>query len=231
MRPNDTVNIGILVFPGMLQLDATGPYGVLAAGPGASVRLIWKNNAPVISSDGLAVSPAASYADCGALDVVVVPGGLGVAALLADDATLHFLRGHAKTARYMASVCTGALVLGAAGLLQGRNATTHWQSLDMLRHFGAIPAKQRVVRDGNVLTAAGVTSGVDMALALAGLLWGDKAAQAIQLSMEYTPEPPYTSGTPETAPRDVLEAVTAQSATRQSERLDAVIRAAERLRS
>lgn len=230
MTRTDATNIGFLVFPGMLQLDFTGAYGVLAAmGQRADIRLVWKNAEPVLSSDKLAFSPTTAFKDCPPLDVLIVPGGGGVLALLEDDAVLDFLKHQARTAKYIGSVCTGALVLGAAGLLRGYRATTHWLSHDMLALLGAKPARARVVLDRDRITAAGVTSGIDMALTLAGRLWGEQTAMAVQLNMEYAPEPPYTAGSPEQAPPELVAVALADSAARQNERLAAVKRAATKL--
>lgn len=222
--------IGFLLFPGVLQLDFTGPYGVLAAGPNVSLHCIWKDTQPILSSDKLLLTPTTTMENCPLLDVLVVPGGGGADALLNDQAVLAFLREQARTARYIASVCTGSLLLGAAGLLAGYQATTHWMSWNLLEQFGAIPVKSRLVRDKNRLTAAGVTSGIDMALSLAALLWGEEEAQRIQLSMEYAPSPPFAAGTPETAPPAVIAKQLAMTAARQRAREEAVARAALRLR-
>lgn len=224
----EKTTIGFLIFPGMLQLDFTGPYGVLASGP-ATIHTVWKDTAPILSSDRLAFTPSTRMTDCPPLDVIVVPGGGGIISLLHDEAVLAFLRRQAATARYLTSVCTGSLVLGAAGLLKGKHATTHWLSVPFLKEFGAIPTARRVVRDGALFTAAGVTSGIDMALMLAGALWGDATAQAIQLQMEYAPEMPYGAGTPATAPDCIVDAVQGRNAARQAERLAAVRAAAEKL--
>lgn len=226
----DTVRVGFLIFPGMLQLDFTGAYGVLAAaGKRVDMYLVWKNKETVLSSDNLPFSPTAAFADCPPLDVLIVPGGGGILTLLEDDAVLDFLRHQARTAGFIGSVCTGALVLGAAGLLQGYKATTHWLSHDMLALLGAEPVVSRVVVDRDRITAAGVTSGIDMALALAGRLWGEEVAMAIQLNMEYAPEPPYAAGSPEQAPPELVAEVRVNSTARQNERLAAVKRAAAKL--
>jgi cyclohexyl-isocyanide hydratase len=215
------LQIGFLVFPSMLQLDFTGPYGVLAAGPETAIHLVWKDTLSVTSSDGLRFTPTVSMADCPRLDVVCVPGGGGIQTLLGDAETLEFLRRQAAGCRYLCSVCTGALVLGAAGLLRGYRATTHWQSLDLLPLFGAVPQRRRVVLDRNRISAAGVSAGIDMALTLAGLLWGDATAQGIQLNMEYAPEPPYASGTPDSAPKEVTAALKTRTASRRAARREA----------
>src|ERR1700692_1997003 len=156
--------IGILVFPSVQQLDLTGPYEVFASVPGAKVHLIWKDRTPIVSATGLVLAPTMTFAECPALDVLCVPGGGGINALLRDAEVLGFLRAQAARARYVTSVCTGALVLGAAGLLKGRRATTHWASHDFLPSFGAIPTQGRVVKDGNLLTGGGVTAGIDFVL-------------------------------------------------------------------
>jgi cyclohexyl-isocyanide hydratase len=226
---NSTTHIGILAFPGVLQMDLTGPFGVFAAGPGAKVDLIWKDTRPIYSSDGLAITPTLAIKDCPNLDVLCVPGGGGVVPLLDDKEILAFLKKQSATLRILSSVCTGSLVLGAAGLLAGKRATTHWMSMDLLAEFGAITTKARVVQDGNVFSAAGVSSGIDMALSLAGVLWGDEAAEQIQLQMEYSPEPPYTSGSPESAPAMVLSRLKEKNAIRQEERRIAVLAAAAKL--
>ena len=212
------MQIGILVFPKVQQLDLTGPYEVLAALPGAQVHLVWKDLAPIASATGLELRPTTSFATCPALDVVCVPGGAGINPLLHDTETLDFLRRQAEGARYVTSVCTGALVLGAAGLLRGKRATTHWSAHDLLSRYGAIPTEGRVVRDGNLLTGGGVTAGIDFALTLAAELSDPATAQGIQLSLEYAPAPPFDAGRPETAPPEVLAAVRQRGAAMRAER-------------
>jgi len=160
----------------------------------------------ITSATGLVLTPTMTFAECPALDVLCVPGGGGINALLQDAEVLDFLRAQAARARYVSSVCTGALVLGAAGLLKGRRATTHWNSHDFLAKFGAIPTHGRVVRDGNLFTAGGVTAGIDFGLTMVAELVGEAQAQLIQLGHEYAPEPPFNAGTPETAPPAVLAA-------------------------
>jgi len=202
-----TLQIGILVFPGVQQLDLTGPYEVFASLPGAEVHLIWKNRQAITSATGLVLGPTMTFGECPALDVLCVPGGGGVNTLLQDAEVLGFLRAQAAQARYVTSVCTGSLVLGAAGLLKGRRATTHWFSHDLLEKFGAIPVHGRVVRDGNLITAGGVTAGIDFGLAVVAELVGQAQAEAIQLALEYAPEPPFAAGTPEQARPSVLTTV------------------------
>jgi len=223
------LQIGFLLFPNVQQLDLTGPYDVLASMPDTQARLIWKTLEPVRSSTGLVLTPDTTFDDCPPLDVICVPGGSGVSQLIPDDATLAFLRRQASGARYVTSVCTGALVLGAAGLLRGRRATTHWAFHELLEPLGALPVRARVVRDGNVLTGGGITAGIDFALTLAAELIGDEAAQALQLELEYAPAPPFDAGDPATAPRAVVERLRAQSAASVAERARIVAAAAARL--
>jgi cyclohexyl-isocyanide hydratase len=204
--------IGLLLFPRMTQLDLTGPFEVFAKLPDAEVLLLWKTLQPVEAETGLRLLPHATLSDCPLLDVVCVPGGPGVNALMEDDDVLAWLRARAKQARYVCSVCTGSLVLGAAGLLHGKRATSHWASRDLLAAFGAIPTTGRVVRDGNLFTGGGVTAGIDFALTMVAELAGPAAAQAIQLQIEYAPAPPFDAGTPDSAPADVLAAVQAAGA-------------------
>jgi cyclohexyl-isocyanide hydratase len=199
-----TTRIGLLLFPRMTQLDLTGPFEVFAKMPGAEVLLLWKTLQPVEAETGLRMLPHATLRDCPPLDVVCVPGGPGVSDLMEDEEVLAWLRMQAEHARYVSSVCTGSLVLGAAGLLRGKRATSHWASRDLLAAFGAVPTPGRVVRDGNLFTGGGVTAGIDFALTMVAELAGPKAAQLIQLAIEYAPAPPFDSGTPETAPPDVL---------------------------
>jgi cyclohexyl-isocyanide hydratase len=202
-----TRQIGILVFPGVQQLDLTGPFEVFASLPDTKVHLIWKDRAPITSATGLVLGPTMIFDECPKLDVICVPGGGGVNALLDDAETLAFVRAQAKQARFVTSVCTGSLVLGAAGLLKGRRATTHWFAHDFLQKFGAIPVQARVVRDGNLITAGGVTAGIDFGLAVVAELVGRTEAEAIQLGLEYAPAPPFAAGTPDDAPSAVLAAV------------------------
>jgi cyclohexyl-isocyanide hydratase len=201
------LHIGMLVFPGVQQLDLTGPYEVFASLPDTAVHMVWKDRVPITSATGLVLAPTMTIAECPQLDVICVPGGGGVNALLQDGEVLAFLRAQAARARYVTSVCTGSLVLGAAGLLKGRKATTHWFAHDFLVRFGAIPVHARVVRDGNLITAGGVTAGIDFGLAVVAELAGREQAQAIQLGLEYAPEPPFSAGTPDQAPGAVLSAV------------------------
>jgi cyclohexyl-isocyanide hydratase len=205
MIPHDThLQIGSLLFEGVDQIDLTGPFEVLSRIPNSTYRIYGKTAEPVRDLKGLRLTPDAALSDAPPLDVLHVPGGFGQEALMEDEEVLGWLAQQAAGARSIFSVCTGALICGAAGLLKGRRATTHWASFHLLPLFGAIPVNERVVLDGNWVFAAGVTAGIDGALRLAAELRGDDAARAIQLYMVYAPEPPFNSGTPETAPADIL---------------------------
>ncbi len=193
------LNIGILLYPNVTQLDATGPAQVLARVPGATVHMIWKTRDPVPTDAGFSIVPNMTFADCPKLDVICVPGGGGQVALMTDSETLDFLRKQAATARYVTSVCTGSLVLGAAGLLKGYRSACHWAWRDMLKDFGAIAVAERVVRDRNRISGGGVTAGIDFGLTLAAELAGEEVAKSIQLVLEYDPQPPFDSGSPEKA--------------------------------
>lgn len=212
------LEIGLLVFPKVQQLDLTGPYEVFASLPEARVHLVSRSLAPVASATGLVLTPTTTFAACPALDVLCVPGGAGVNALMEDAETLDFVRRQAAGVRYLTSVCTGALVLGAAGLLVGRRATTHWAAHDLLAALGAVPVEARVVRDGPLVTGGGVTAGIDFALTLAAELTDPATARAIQLQLEYAPAPPFDAGRPETAGPTVAAAARARLAPSRAER-------------
>src|SRR5215472_10043605 len=206
MIPHDThLHVGSLLFEGIDQIDLTGPFEVLSRIPNATYRIYGKSAAPVRDLKGLWLMPDASLADAPPLDVLHVPGGFGQQALMEDTEVLAWIRQQASGACHIFSVCTGALLCGAAGLLRGRRATTHWASLHLLPFFGAIPVNERVVINGAWVFAAGVTAGIDGALRLAAELRGEDTAQAIQQNMVYAPEPPFHSGTPETAPAAILD--------------------------
>ena len=205
MIPHDTqLHIGSLLFEGTDQIDLTGPFEVLSRIPNSTYRIYGKTVEPVRDVKGLRLTPDATLADAPRLDVLHVPGGFGQESLMEDAEVLAWIREQAAGACSIFSVCTGALLCGAAGLLKGRRATTHWASFHLLPFFGAIPVNERVVVDGTWVFAAGVTAGIDGALRLAAELRGAEAAQAIQLHMAYAPEPPFNAGTPETAPAAIL---------------------------
>jgi len=223
------LNVGMVLFPNLTQLDLTGPYEVFARLPGTTVYLIAAAVTPVRSERGLTIAPDATFESAPEMDILCVPGGPGVDAMMEDEGLLRFLRAQAAGARYVTSVCTGALVLGAAGLLQGYRATTHWLSLDLLPLFGAEPVDDRVVVDRNRITGGGVTAGIDFALTVAAEVFGQQTAQEVQLTMEYCPAPPFNGGSPRTAPAGVVKSVIAAREGTQSRRRAIAERAAARL--
>ncbi len=213
-----TTHIGMLLFPRLTQLDLTGPYEVFAQLPDTRVHLIAHSIEPVASVYGMAITPDTRFDDCPPLDVLFVPGGFGISEAIESRPTLDFLRKRAPTAKYVTSVCTGALVLGAAGLLKGYRATTHWLSMDLLPVVGAIPVHERIVVDGNRITGAGVTAGIDFGLAVAAHLSGEDVARSIQLMMEYDPAPPFDSGSPRTASPALVARITERTRKMQEDR-------------
>ncbi|HEY5216210.1 MAG TPA: DJ-1/PfpI family protein [Pseudolabrys sp.] len=221
--------IGMLIFPRLTQLDMTGPYEVLARLPNTTVELVAHTLAPVTTDRGMQIVPTATYATCPPLDVVMVPGGPGQQDLREDEAALEFLRRQAATAKYITSVCTGSLVLGAAGLLKGRRATCHWAAIEHLTLLGANAVRERVVVDGNIVTGAGVASGIDFALALAAILEGEAVAREIQLQIEYDPAPPFNSGSPTTAAPEMVAALKARGAKLNEERRAVALRVGKKL--
>ena len=223
------LQIGFLVFPRITQLDMTGPVQVFSSLPDVDVHLVWKRIERVPSDCVISFVPTVTFADCPQLDVICVPGGHGTDDLVNDEEVLAFLRTQAAGARFVTSVCTGSLVLGAAGLLEGYRATSHWSAVDLLALLGAEPSHERVCVDRNRVTGGGVTAGIDFALMLVSILVDRAAAQTIQLRLEYNPAPPFDAGSPDTAPAGVLEATRARNAPAQARRMDAVKRAAERL--
>jgi cyclohexyl-isocyanide hydratase len=226
---SEALQIGLLIFPKVTQLDFTGPLQVFSSVPGAKVHLIWKRIEPVPTDSVLTLTPTISFADCPQLDVICVPGGAGINDMVNDAEMLDFLRKQAGGAKYITSVCTGSLVLGAAGLLQGYRAATHWTAMEFLAAFDAVPTNTRVCVDRNRITGGGVTAGIDFALTLVSLMVDRKTAEAIQLGIEYNPAPPFNSGSPDTASPEVLALVKEKIAPNQLRRGDAVRRAAAKL--
>ena len=212
------LNVGLVLFPDLTQLDLTGPYEVFVRMPTTKVHLVAASREPVRSEKGLTILPDATFDDVAPLDIICVPGGVGVNRMMEDEALLRFLRVHAQHARYVTSVCTGALLLGAAGLLRGYRATTHWLSLDLLPLFGAQPVEERVVIDRNRITGGGVTAGIDFGLFVAAQVFGPTVAQEIQLMIEYSPDPPFDSGSRKTAPQSLIENVSNARQRIQTER-------------
>jgi cyclohexyl-isocyanide hydratase len=198
------MQIGFLLFPNLTQLDFTGPLQVLHRLPKATTHLVAKTRDPVPSDCGLLLVPTATVEDCPPLDILCIPGGFGVDGAIQDAQTMAWVRREGARAKYVTSVCTGAFVLGAAGLLRGKRATTHWAYHDLLPRVGAIPEHARVVRDGDTFTGGGVTAGIDFALTLVAEVAGPDAAQAIQLAIEYDPAPPFDAGAPTRAPQAIV---------------------------
>ena len=226
-----SLQIGLLIFPKLTQLDLTGPVQVFSSVPGTKLHLVWKRIEPVPSDSVLTLTTTATFADCPPCDVICVPGGAGTDDMVNDEEVLAFLRQQADGAKYITSVCTGSLVLGAAGLLKGYRAATHWSARDHLAALGAIVSNERVCVDRNRITGGGVTAGIDFALTLVSHLVDRKTAEAIQLRLEYNPAPPFNAGSPETAPSDVLALVNERVASSKGRRAEAVARAAARLKA
>ncbi len=223
------LNVGMLVFPRMDQVDLTGPFAVLSRLPDSSVQLLWKDTTPVRDYRGLGLVPDTRLADARPVDLLVVPGGPGQEDLMGDEAVLSFITREAARARCVFSVCTGALVCGAAGLLKGRSATTHWRSTHLLKYFGAVARDERVVVDGTFVSAAGLTAGIDGALRVAALLRGDEAAKTIQLDLQYAPEPPFDCGHPDRAPAAIVTRLKSATDRLTAQRLTTAKRVAAKL--
>ena len=205
------MNIAILLYDGMTALDAMGPYEVLAAMPDAEINFVAKKAGIITTDNGIPLLNAEkTLADVPAPDMFLIPGGPDVSHVAADEEVLAWIRKAHETTKWSTSVCTGALILGAAGVLEGLEATTHWMMHDQLRELGATPTLQRVIQQGKVFTAAGVSSGIDMALTLAAVEYGDDVAQEIQLIIEYDPEPPFNAGSPLKAPESVVNSLKAK---------------------
>ncbi|HEY5796192.1 MAG TPA: DJ-1/PfpI family protein [Bosea sp. (in: a-proteobacteria)] len=225
-----SLQIGLLVFPRITQLDMTGPLQVFSSLLGADVHLVWKSIEQVPSDTVLAITPTITFDDCPQLDVICVPGGFGTDALLSDEETLDFLRRQAERAQYVTSVCTGSLVLAAAGLLEGYRAATHWSAIEVLPILGATIARERVCIDRNRITGGGITAGIDLGLTVVAELVNRQAAEAIQLRLEYNPAPPFNAGSPETAPAEVLALLLGRMKAGQEHRLALARQAAARMR-
>lgn len=222
---------GLLLFPDLMLLDLAGPAEVFGAVPGAELHLVWKSHDPVASSAGWSMVPTTTFADCPQLDVICVPGGRGQIALMDDDETLDFVRQQSTGARFTTSVCTGSLVLAAAGLLRGYRAACHWMSRDQLTLLGAIPVADRVVRDRDRdrITGGGVTAGIDFGLTVVAELYGPETAKLVQLGIEYDPAPPFAAGSPNRAGPELVVHAQQQARVRQEQRRAATEAAARRL--
>jgi cyclohexyl-isocyanide hydratase len=223
------LKIGLLVFPRMTQLDMTGPLQVFSSLPGAEVHLVWKDLEPVSSDTVMTIAPTTTFADCPQLDVICVPGGYGTDDLMGDDEVLDFVRSQAEGARFVTSVCTGSLVLAAAGLLKGYRAATHWSAVDVLPILGATISRERVCMDRNRITGGGVTAGIDLGLTVVSRLVDRQAAETIQLRLEYNPAPPFDAGSPDTAPPAVLAIMQDRTKAARERRLELARQVAARL--
>ena len=222
---------GFVIFPHLTQLDFTGPLQVLHRLPGARTEIVAKTREPILSDCGMAIMPTKTFADCPQLDLLCIPGGFGVDQAIEDAATITFVREQGARAQYVTSVCTGAFILGAAGLLQHKRATTHWAYHHLLPRVGAIPVQERVVRDGRTFTGGGVTAGIDFAFTVMHEIAGSSVAQAVQLALEYTPHPPFQAGSPALAPAEIKNVVDQRLAPRLQQFITILERVAPRLKA
>jgi cyclohexyl-isocyanide hydratase len=223
------MQVNVILVPDMVQLDIAGPFEVLARVPGWTLDLVAATAEPVRTDRGLTIVPTRTRDTAAASDILVVPGGTGVDRAMLDDAWLAYVRREAAQAKYVFGICTGSLLLAAAGVLRGRRAGAHWQARDLLARFGVTPSDARMTVDGKFYTSGGVTSGIDMALKVVADAAGETTARCIQLGIEYDPEPPFAGGTPFSSPPDIVEAVNARSRQRRAEREAMVAQAAARM--
>lgn len=224
------MQVNVVIVPDMVQLDITGPFEVLARVPGWTVDLVAESMAPVRTDRGLTILPTATRDGAKPSDILVVPGGTGIDTAMLDAGWIDFVRREGERANYVFGICTGSMLLAAAGLLKGRRAGAHWQARDLLAKFGAIPSDARMTVDGKFYTSGGVTSGIDMALRVAGDVAGEDAARKIQLMIEYDPAPPFAGGTPFTSPPDIVKAVTEMGRERRARRERLVAQAAANMK-
>ena len=218
------IRVGMVLFPNLTQLDLTGPHEVLSFPPNIVVDMLWHRIEPVTSISGLALMPTATFDDYDLPDVLFIPGGPGQLQAMDDALLIEFVKRAGAEAKYITSVCTGSLVLAAAGLLIGKRATSHWGVVDQLALMGAEPVRERVVEDGNIITGAGVTAGIDFALTLVARLVSEDAAKAIQLGIEYDPDPPFNSGSVETADPQIIKMMAERTAELTEKRREAAQR-------
>jgi len=223
------MHIAFLLFPNVTQLDLTGPAQFLSRLPGAKVDLVWDSRDPVPTDAGFSILPTATFAEVPTADLICVPGGIGVAKVIDHEPALDWVRQVGSEAQWVTSVCTGALILGAAGLLKGYKATTHWAWHDLLSLFGAEPVQARHVIDRNRATGGGVTAGIDFALALMAEIAGEDHARAVQLALEYDPDPPFDGGSPAKAGQALVDVYTARANRLAPTRRAELIASAERL--
>lgn len=226
---NSHRKIGFLLFNRITLLDLAGPYEILARLPNTTAELISQTMQPVVSDLGVTIHPQTTYELSTNYSVIVVPGGPGQQTLMDDEATLSFLRRESLHAEYICSVCTGSLVLGAAGLLQGYKATCHWTAMEVLKLLGAIPTRERIVIDRNRITGAGVSAGIDLALVVAALLESEECAKELQLTIEYDPSPPFSGGAWNSSDKDLIEKAASKKAELTQARLETAKLAAQRL--
>ncbi|MFZ1086296.1 MAG: DJ-1/PfpI family protein [Terracidiphilus sp.] len=231
LKLGEPFRVAMLVYPGVTQLDLTGPQEVFRKVRGVEVGLYWKSLTPITSASGLQLIPTHTLEDDSPIDLLCVPGGPGQVELMEDEEVLSFLRRAAASARFITSVCTGSLLLGAARLLEGYRATTHWTSMDNLEPLGAIAVPDRVVCDRNRITGAGVTAGIDFALTVIAQLWGEPVARAVQLGVEYDPQPPFHTGSRRSASAEEIERIQLQMGPFLERRLEATRKAAARLKA
>ena len=225
------IHVAFLVYPNVTQLDLTGPAQVLSRLGNARIDLVWKSRSPVETDSGFALLPTATFDEVSRADILCIPGGFGCTDVMHDEDALGWVREVGADAQWVTSVCTGSLILGAAGLLQGYRATSHWAWRDYLRLFGAEPISERVVFDRNRVTGGGVTAGIDFALALTAAIRGEDYARSVQLGLEYDPSPPFDSGTPEKAGADLVAQVNQRSDRLAPDRPARILAAAKRLNS
>ena len=225
----EPLSVVFLVYPNVTQLDLTGPAQVLSRLGDSRVDLVWKTREPVQTDSGFALLPTATLDETGSADILCVPGGFGCVDMMYDEEVLEWVRRVGSSAEWVTSVCTGSLILGAAGLLKGYRATSHWAWRDLLTLFGAEPVPERVVFDRNRVTGGGVTAGIDFGLALMARIRGEEFARMVQLGLEYDPRPPFDSGSPEAAGEDLVEAVRERSNRMAPDREERIRAVAERL--
>jgi len=225
------MHVNFLLFPGLTQLDLTGPYEVLARTPGLEIDLVSTSMDPVRSDRGLAILPTVTMERARPCDLLVVPGGPGTDDAIIDSRWVEFTARQGVNAKYIFGICTGSLLLGAAGLLKGKRATSHWQAREFLPLLGAVPDDSRMCIDGNIFTSGGVTSGIDMAIKAVALMLDEDTARQIQLQIEYDPEPPYAGGTPRTSPEHIVQRCIEQTQARKAIRAAAVKQASLALQS
>ncbi len=214
-----TIKAGFFIFDEMQLLDFAAPYDEFCSTPEIEVSLIGESLKPITTTSGLSFAPDHDISTILPLDVLCIPGGNGVNQFLNNEPVLDFIRKEAKETRFLTSVCTGSLILGASGLLKGRKATTHWSAMEFLPIFGAIPVEERVVADGHIITAGGITAGIDFGLVIIAKLLGQETAEKIQLRMQYDPEPPFDCGTPEKAPKALVEQLQRENSTDERRKL------------